>query len=303
MYISKTFTAHSGVDMEPVPTTIKQKPRYMDGIKSDFKRVLTCANLIKRKNVDKVKVELNILNALIGSKNIEEEFQNILIKYPETLECIPLLLAVRSREIFVKDEINEYLFKFDKMVYSMKDYIKFMRESGLFDLLQNHIINNLYDYVLGIEVGLDSNGRKNRGGHLMENLVELYIIKAGYKKDVNYFKEMYLKDIEKKWNLDLSAMSGNNVSTKRFDFVLKTDNQVYVIETNFYSSGGSKLNETARSYKMLAQESKKVEGVTFIWFTDGTGWNSARKNLEETFNELETTYNIDDLEHGVLETL
>ena len=255
------------------------------------------------KNVDKVKVELNILNSLIGSKNIEEEFQNILIKYPETLECIPLLLAVRSREIFIKDEINEYLFKFDKMVYSMKDYIRFMKESGLFDLLQNHIINNLYDYVLGIEVGLDSNGRKNRGGHLMENLVESYIIKAGYKKDVNYFKEMYLKDIENKWNLDLSEMSGNNTSTKRFDFVIKTDKQVYVIETNFYSGGGSKLNETARSYKMLAQESKKVDGVTFIWFTDGTGWNRARKNLEETFNELETMYNIDDLENGILENL
>lgn len=255
------------------------------------------------KNVDKVKVELNILNSLIGSKNIEEEFQNILIKYPETLECIPLLLAVRSREIFVKDEINEYLFKFDKMVYSIKDYIKFMRESGLFDLLQNHIINNLYDYVLGIEVGLDSNGRKNRGGHLMENLVESYIIKAGYKKDVDYFKEIYLKDIEKKWNLDLSEISGHNTSTKRFDFVIKTDKQVYVIETNFYSSGGSKLNETARSYKMLAQESKKVDGVTFMWFTDGTGWNSAKKNLEETFNELETMYNINDLENGILNEL
>lgn len=255
------------------------------------------------KNVDKVKVELNILNSLIGSKNIEEEFQNILVKYPETLECIPLLLAVRSREIFVKDEINEYLFKFDKMVYSMKDYIKFMKESGLFDLLQNHIINNLYDYVLGVEVGLDSNGRKNRGGHLMENLVESYIQKAGYKKDVNYFKEMYLKDVEKKWNLDLSAMSGDNTSTKRFDFVIKTDKQVYVIETNFYSSGGSKLNETARSYKMLAQESKNVNGVTFIWFTDGIGWNSARKNLEETFNELETIYNIDELENNILDKL
>ena len=255
------------------------------------------------KNVDKIKVELNILNSLIGSKNIEEEFQNILIKYPETLECIPLLLAVRSREIFVKDEINEYLFKFDKMVYSIKDYIKFMRESGLFDLLQNHIINNLYDYVLGIEVGLDSNGRKNRGDHLMENLVESYIIKAGYEKNVNYFKETYLKDIEKKWNLDLNEMSGHNTSTKRFDFVIKTDKQVYVIETNFYSSGGSKLNETARSYKMLAQESKKVDGVTFIWFTDGTGWISARKNLEETFNELETMYNIDDLDNGILNNL
>ncbi len=261
----------------------------------DFKKIY--------KNVDKVKIELNILNSLIGSDNIEEEFKNIIIKYPETLECIPLLLAVRSSEIFIKDDLKEFLFTFNKMAYPVQDYLKFMKESGLFELLQHHIINNLYDYVLGIEVGLDSNGRKNRGGHLMEDLVEDYIIKAGYKKNETYFKEMYLKDIEKKWNLDLSAMSGDNTSTKRFDFVIKTDKQVYVIETNFYSSGGSKLNETARSYKMLANEAKRVGGVTFIWFTDGLGWNSARKNLKETFNEMETLYNIDDLECGVLEHL
>ncbi len=254
-------------------------------------------------NVDKIKVELNILNSLIGSNNIEEDFKNIIFKYPETLECIPVLLAVRSNEIFIKDEVNEYLFKFNKMVYSIDDYIKFMKETGLFDLLEKHLINNLYDYVLGVEVGLDSNGRKNRGGHLMEDLVESYIIKAGYQRNINYFKEMYLSDIEKKWNLDLSAMSGDNTSTKRFDFVIKTDNQVYVIETNFYSGGGSKLNETARSYKMLAEESRKVDGVTFIWFTDGQGWNSARKNLEETFNELPTIYSINDLDNGVLENL
>ena len=252
---------------------------------------------------DKYKVELNILNSLIGSKNIEEDFENIIVKYPETLEVIPMLLAVRSNEIFIKDKTDEYLFKFNKLIYSIEDYIKFMRETGLFELLQNHIINNLYDYLLGVEVGLDSNGRKNRGGHLMEDLVEEYIIKAGFEKGTSYFKEMYLADIEKKWNLDLSAMSGNNTSTKRFDFVIKTDNQVYVIETNFYSSGGSKLNETARSYKMLAEESKQVKGVTFIWFTDGLGWMGARKNLEETFNELETLYNIDDLDNGILERL
>ena len=98
-------------------------------------------------------------------------------------------------------------------------------------------------------------------------------------------------------------MSGDNVSTKRFDFVIKTDKQVYVIETNFYSSGGSKLNETARSYKKLAEESQKVKGVTFLWFTDGLGWLGAKKNLEETFNVLETIYNINDLENGILETL
>lgn len=251
----------------------------------------------------KYKVELNILNSLVGSQNIEEEFEKIIIKYPETLEVIPLLLAVRSNEIYVKDTTNEYLFKFNKMVYSVEDYINFMSETGLFDLLQNHIINNLYDYLLGVEVGLDSNGRKNRGGHLMEDLVEEYIIKAGYEKDVNYFKEMYLSEIERRWNLDLSAMSGDNTSTKRFDFVIKTDNQVYVIETNFYASGGSKLNETARSYKMLAEESKKVAGVTFVWVTDGIGWKSARKNLEETFNVLDTMYSINDLDNGVLNHL
>lgn len=259
---------------------------------ADFKKIY--------KNVDKVKVELNILNSLIGSKTIEEDFKNIMLKYPETLECIPLLLAVRSTEIFVKDEINEYLFDFKKMVYSMDDYVRFMQESGLFDLLQNHIINNLYDYVLGIEVGLDSNGRKNRGGHLMEDLVEKYIKESGFVKDVNYFKEMYLNDIEKRWNIDLSSLSGNNVSTKRFDFVIKTPKQIYLIETNFYASSGSKLNETARSYEMLAKKAKEIDGITFIWITDGLGWHDAKNNLKETFNELETMYNINDLESGIL---
>lgn len=277
---------------------------WLDNFKSSISNYSYYVDFEKiYKSAEKYKVELNILNSLIGSNDIEKEFENIILKYPETLEVIPMLLAVRSNEIFVKDSTNEYLFKFNKMVYSIGDYIKFMRETGLFELLQKHIINNLYDYLLGVEVGLDSNGRKNRGGHLMENLVESFIIKAGYKKNENYFKEMYLSDIEKKWNLDLSEMSGNNTSTKRFDFVIKTDNQVYVIETNFYASGGSKLNETARSYKMLAEESRKVDGVTFIWFTDGLGWKSARKNLEETFNELPTLYSINDLDNGILETL
>ncbi len=252
------------------------------------------------RSAEKYKVELNILNSLIGSRTIEKDFENIIVKYPETLEVIPLLLAVRSNEIFIKDSTNEYLFNFNKLVYSVGDYIKFMRKTGLFDLLQNHIINNLYDYLLGVEVGLDSNGRKNRGGHLMEDLVEEYIVNAGYKKNDTYFKEMYLADIEKRWNMDLSAMSGNNVSTKRFDFVIKTNEQIYVIETNFYSSGGSKLNETARSYKMLATEAKNIKGFGFVWFTDGLGWKSAKNNLEETFDIMEHIYNINDIKNGIM---
>ena len=175
-----------------------------------------------------------------------------------------------------------------------------MRKTNLFDLLENHIVSNLVDYATGVETGLDSNGRKNRGGHLMENLVEDYIQKAGFIKGQNYFKEMYIHEIEQKWSVDLSAISNQGKMEKRFDFVIKTDNQIYVIETNFYSSGGSKLNETARSYKTLTQEVATIDCVTFIWFTDGCGWNSARNNLEETFDVLDTVYNIRDLENGIL---
>ena len=258
------------------------------------------------RNVDNIKVELNILNSLIGSKNIEADFENLMRKYPEVLKCIPLLLAVRANEIYCQDENGGHLFQFDFGKYPPNShahyerYKYFMRETGLFDLLENHIVNNLVDYATGVETGLDSNGRKNRGGHLMEDLVESFIQKAGFVKGVNYFKEMYIHQITDKWNIDLSAISNQGKMEKRFDFVVKTPNMIYGIETNFYGSGGSKLNETARSYKTLAWETEEIDGFTFVWFTDGKGWTSARNNLEETFDVMQHIYNIKDLEDGVI---
>lgn len=250
-------------------------------------------------NVDKIKVELNILNTLIGSKNIEADFENIVTRYPETLKCIPILLAVRQMEIYAQDDDGAFLYNFKKQNYTLEQYKVFMRKTGLFELLSNHIINNLVDYVLGVEVGLDSNGRKNRGGHQMENLVESFIKKSTVTE---YYKEMYLTQVEEEWNVDLSPISGNGTSTKRFDFVVKTENHIYLIETNFYGGigGGSKLNETARSYKMISQETTSIKGVSFVWFTDGTAWKSARRNLEETFNVMEHIYSITDLENGIM---
>ena len=249
-------------------------------------------------NVDKIKIELNILNALIGSKNIEEEFEDIVPKYPETLRCIPILLAVREMEIYAQDEEGAFLYNFKNPNYDVEQYKVFMRKTGLFELLSAHIINNLVDYVAGVETGLDSNGRKNRGGHQMEDLVESFIQKSSVRE---YYKEMYLTKIEEMWGVDLSAISGNGTSTKRFDFVVKTENQIYLIETNFYGGGGSKLNETARSYKMISQEADTIEGVTFVWFTDGIAWRSARRNLEETFNVMKHIYSIDDLENNIID--
>ena len=258
------------------------------------------------RNVDNIKVELNILNSLIGSKNIETDFENLMRKYPEVLKCIPLLLAVRANEIYCQDENGGHLFQFDFGKYPPNShahyerYKYFMRETGLFDLLENHIVNNLVDYAPGVETGLDSNGRKNRGGHLMEDLVESFIRKAGFEKDKTYFKEMYIHQIIEKWGIDLSAISNQGKMEKRFDFVVKTPAMIYGIETNFYGSGGSKLNETARSYKTLALETDIIDGLTFVWFTDGKGWTSAKNNLEETFDVMEHIYNIKDLENGII---
>ncbi len=258
------------------------------------------------RNVDNIKVELNILNSLIGSKNIEADFEKLMRKYPEVLKCIPLLLAVRANEIYCQDENGGHLFQFDFGKYPPNShahyerYKYFMRETGLFDLLENHIVNNLVDYATGVETGLDSNGRKNRGGHLMEDLVESFIQKAGFVKDESYFKEMYIHQITDKWDIALSAISNQEKTEKRFDFVVKTPNMIYGIETNFYGSGGSKLNETARSYKTLALETDTIDGFTFVWFIDGKGWTSARHNLEETFDVMEHVYNINDMENGII---
>lgn len=255
-------------------------------------------------NVQKIKVELNILNSLIGSKNIEDEFKSIVKRYPNVLVVVPILLAKREAEIKVQDADGSYVFNFVNMNYTVEQYSLFMRNSGLFDLLQNHIINNLVDYVLGVEVGMDTNGRKNRTGHVMEDLVESYLIKAGLVKGKTYFKEMYASEVEKKFNLDLSKISNDGKAEKRFDFVfVGALGTVFACECNFYGSSGSKLNETARSYKTLAIESKGIDGFQFVWFTDGIGWNSAKHNLEETFDVLDNLYNLNDLEYSCLDVL
>lgn len=258
----------------------------------DFAKVYT--------NVEAIKIELNILNSLVGVKDIEQKFEALVAKYPETLKCIPILLAKRETEISAMDADGAYKFSFTQMNYSIEEYKMFMRKTGLFNLLANHIINNLVDYVTGVETGLDSNGRKNRGGHLMENLVERFIIKAGFEKDKNYFKEMYISEIQDKWHVDLSTVSNEGKNEKRFDYVVKTNSNIYLIETNFYTSGGSKLNETARSYKTLTTEIAPLKNIHFVWITDGLGWKSAKGNLRETFDVLDTLYNINDLKNGII---
>ena len=255
------------------------------------------------RNTDEIKDELNLLNGLIGAKDIANEFKRIVVKYPQTIKTIPILIAKRDSEIKVNSAEKNFCFNFKKPNYSIDEYVMFMDKSGLFDLLQNHMIHSLVDYVMGVEVGMDTNGRKNRSGDAMEDLIESYLTKCGLKRNVTYFKEMYISDIQRRWNIDLSNISNTGKTEKRFDFVVKIKNTVYGIETNFYSGGGSKLNETARSYKAIALEAKDIKNFKFVWFTDGIGWNSAKHNLEETFDVLDDIYCIAELEKGIMKEI
>ena len=244
------------------------------------------------RNARKLRDEINILNLLVKAEDIESEFLRIIKKYPECLKAIPILLAVRSYEIYCQDENSSLTYRFDKVTQTPEQYAYFMHRTGLFDLIQNNIIHDLNDYVTGVETGLDSNGRKNRGGHQMENLVARYLTEA----NIPYSREITTSEISSQFGIILPESISQN---KRWDFAVKTPSILYAIETNFYTVGGSKPNETARSYKQIAEHARNVPGFVFVWITDGNGWASAKNNLHETFCELETIYNISDMEQGI----
>lgn len=262
---------------------------------TDFKKVY--------ENINSIKVELNILNSLIGSQSIKQDFTYIVNKYPETLQCIPILLAIRQYEIIVNDTSGKNVINFkDFKNTNIELYIKFMQKTGLFNLLANSKIKSLQDYITGVEVGLDSNARKNRTGKVMENIIESYIQSAGYKKHRTYFTQINTTDFNVKFGINLSLYT-KTITNKKFDFVIKKNGKIYAIEVNFYNTGGSKLNETARSYKEIATETNNLQNFTFIWITDGLGWKSAKNNLRETFNYMQHIYNINDLDNNILKKI
>jgi len=256
------------------------------------------------RKVGQYKIELNILNSLIGSQNIEKDFEKLVYKYPDVLEAIPILLAVRNHKIPVVDG-EDLLIDFKPKVPVLQTYLKFMRETGLFSMMESKKIDNLVDYVTGVEVGLDSNARKNRTGTTMENIVESFLRSVSELDDLK--KEVTKDTLLEQYSVNIDELVSSDPeayqAAKRFDFVAKKGENIFLIETNFYSSGGSKLNETARSYKSLGQDIDPLENVHFLWITDGKGWRTAQGILRETFTTIEHLYNITDLESGILDAV
>lgn len=265
----------------------------------DFKKVY--------KNVSKVEMQLNLLNYLIGKDNLEDEFIKLVVEYPDVLEVIPILLAVRGGTIEVIDgEIISYSFK--KINRDYNDYKKLLKESGLVELLKNKRIKNLVDYVTGVEVGMDTNARKNRTGKAMENIVESYIAAVDnieYKTQVSKEKIKDLFGVDLSWIKTDERINGRKAKdVKVFDFVVKTkSNHIYVFETNYYNSSGSKQNETSRGYIRLEEQINKIDGVDFIWITDGQGWKPSRNEFETAYENIKNIYTLKDLDNGILNEL
>lgn len=267
----------------------------------DFKKVY--------KNVSKIEMQLNLLNYLIGKDNIEEEFTKLLLEYPDVIEAIPILLAVREGTITVTDgEIISYTFRKNKLSRAMDDYITLFRESGLEKLFKDKKIKNLVDYVTGVEVGMDTNARKNRTGTAMENIVESYIENVPeitYKTQVEKEKIKDLFGVDLGWIKTDDIINGKKAKdVKKFDFVIKSKSgHIYVVETNYYNKSGSKQNETSRGYIRLEEQVKQIDGVDFIWITDGQGWKPSKNELATAYDNINHIYTLADLENGILEKI
>jgi type II restriction enzyme len=243
---------------------------------TDFKKI--------KGNVNKISIKLNQLNYLIGKTDIKAAVKELYEENSKAFEVLDILIAIRKNKNAKTFNNKGGIVMLDSYFKSPESICEYIEETGLGEIFRNKDVKNLVDYVFGIEVGLDTNARKNRGGDNMSKAVSLLFDKA---------KVFYKKEVS---NTAFPEILTLGADVKRFDFVIKTKRKTYLIETNFYNSGGSKLNETARSYSDVAPKINQYENYEFVWITDGQGWLSAKNKLEEAYNTIPSMYNLSTLQ-------
>lgn len=253
-------------------------------------------------NSSNLEITLNKLNYLLGKENLKDEFKKLYSSNPDIVKALPVLLAVRENKLEVFDKVtkNSEFFDFSGTEKDSEKYYEFLEKSGLARLFQKDGVKNLVDYVMGIEVGLDSNGRKNRGGSLMEEIVESFISELCNKNGFEYLSQARATAIKSKWGVDIRV----DKSERSFDFAVfnPKNKKVKLFEVNFYNGGGSKLKAVCGEFKSLHTELKE-QNIDFIWITDGLGWFTTKRPLEETYNHNEYVFNLNMLEAGILDKL
>lgn len=236
-------------------------------------------------NVDNIKLSLCMLNSLICTKDLRKSVETIWFRDKTAFSIMDILIAVRSEGKKKIIDSKGQCIVLDRLFDSVDGVIEYLENTGLANIFKDGKIKDLVDYVFGIETGLDSNARKNRSGHVMEGRVAQILNEAG----ISYRQEVYSNE----WNAITEVLGDDK---KRFDFVIETSNKTYLIEVNFYSDGGSKLNEVARSYSEIAPKINSVSGFEFIWITDGIGWKKAKNKLQEAFNFIPKIYNLTNIQ-------
>ena len=269
------MAAHTNQQFDIFISQLKETNQTLDFF-CDFEKI--------GRNVDDIKLSLCMLNSLIGTSDLRKSVETIWNRDKTAFSVLPILIAVRDEgSKKVLDSLNNIV-DIKTFFGSVDRVIEFLENTGLADLFRNRTIKDLVDYVFGIETGLDTNARKNRSGHIMENTV------AQIFKDNNikYRQEIYSSE----WQTITDVLGDDE---KRFDFVIETETKTYLIEVNFYSGGGSKLNEVARSYSDIAPKINTVKGFEFVWITDGIGWKSAKNKLQEAYSIIPRVYNLTDI--------
>ena len=258
-------------------------------------------------NLKDIEIDLNILNYLVGKNNIKSEFVELLKKHPSIARLIPVLVASRETNFKILSKYGYDTFVYDDFSFrnkgsltaeEIKKIVQFADQSGFLKLLVSKRIKSVVDYVIGVEVGLDSNGRKNRTGKLMEDIVDFFVKDICKRNNYEYIIQANARKVKEKWNLNLTV----DKSSRNIDFVVCNGKYLYLIETNFYGGGGSKLKSTAGEYKTMFDYWKK-DGHKFVWITDGLGWKSTHRPLRETFNHIDYLLNLEMLSKKVLEDI
>lgn len=239
-------------------------------------------------NVEDIKLSLCMLNSMIGTNNLRKSVETIWNRDKSAFNVMDILIAVRSEgKKKVIDNLGRCIL-LDSLFDSVDGVMEFLEDTGLAEIFQSKKINDLVDYVFGIETGLDTNARKNRSGHVMENMVARIFEQHG----IDYRQEVYSSE----WQAITYVLGDDK---KRFDFVVETTSKTYLIEVNFYSGGGSKLNEVARSYSDIAPKINSVSGFEFVWITDGLGWGKAKNKLQEAYSIIPRIYNLTNLQNFI----
>lgn len=253
------------------------------------------------RHIKPIEKELNLLNVLIGKEDVEKEVYGLIKEYPQVIKAFPLLIAFRSTQVSMLTDVTNFLYKdyhFKARILTdedCKDLTSFFMKSGLGDLVKDQHVKNLVDYLIGVEVGLDSNGRKNRGGTMMENIVETFVKAACEELGYKYMSQANVKKIKDQWGITIQV----DKSSRNLDFAINKKGKLYFIECNFYGGGGSKLKSTATEYVKM-NEYWNAQGIEFIWITDGAGWKSTLKPLREFFDKADYLLNLEMLKDDIL---